>query len=141
MPLLLWNGKQRLLAIGAISHFLNALVTFVVSLCSPIRPIAQKYLLESQGFVVYIPVGPYLALELLLGGMHAYFTVVGVFSLQQPAIRLEDLPDREINGKATAVQNVIPPPSRQEIIKLGIIAAVLSLAASVPLNFFPKWPL
>lgn len=32
MPLLLWHGGQRLLAIGGIAHFLNALVTFIVSL-------------------------------------------------------------------------------------------------------------
>ena len=38
MPALLWNGGQRMLAIGGIGHFLNALVTFFVSqrICPPL---------------------------------------------------------------------------------------------------------
>lgn len=98
----------------------------------------------SQGFTVYIPLGPYFVLELLVGGAHTFFTVLGVFKLQQPAIRLvseEATSNNETNDKATEVQQVIPPPSRRDIIKLGLIALALSQAAALSINFFPKWPL
>lgn len=124
MPLLLWNGGQRILAIGGIGHFLNALVTYF-------------------GFVIYIPVGPYLALELIFGGLHTICTVGGIFRLQKPAIHLdeENISSPATNGKSDVQPHVIPTPSRRDIIRLGIWASVLSLATSLPLNFAPKWPL
>jgi hypothetical protein len=45
IPVLLWHGRQRMLAIGGIAHFLNALVTFVVR---P-RPLSSMTLVGSQG--------------------------------------------------------------------------------------------
>lgn len=81
-------------------------------------------------------------MELIFGGMHAFFTVLGILRFQQSAVRLDEevTLEGETNDKIDAVY-VIPPPSRPESIKLGIAAAVLSLAASLPLNFLPKWPL
>jgi hypothetical protein len=125
MPVLLWNGGQRKLAIGGIGHFLNALVTY-------------------YGFVDYIPIGPYLTLQLLFGGTHVFATVVGIYDLQKPPIHLEGGEGGEqtamANGKNESFHLIIPPPDRQTIIKLGLFAAVLSLAASLPLNFVPKYP-
>lgn len=67
---------------------------------------------------------------------------MGIFRLQQPAIQLEEgATEQGANGKTDDVDRVIPPPDRHDIIKLGLIAAGLSLAASLPLNFAPKWPL
>jgi len=127
MPLLLWTGGQRILAIGGIGHFLNALVTY-------------------YGFVDYIPIGPYFALQLIFGGTFILATVVGIFALQKPAIRLEAGTEEGaegaaiVDGKSDSFHTIIPPPDRETIKKLALIAAVVSLAASLPLNFAPKVP-
>jgi hypothetical protein len=64
--------------------------------------------------------------------------------LQKPPIHLEGGEGGEqtamANGKNESFHLIIPPPDRQTIIKLGLFAAVLSLAASLPLNFVPKYP-
>lgn len=90
----------------------------------------------------YIPISVYFALELIFGGTHVTATVFGILRNQQqvPPIHLED---GEANGadKDDTVEErtyLIPPPDRKTVIKLGVVAAVVSLAASLPLNFAPK---
>lgn len=135
------------MAIGAVGHFLNALVTFVVRALSFASFLDESSLRGTeliQAFVDYIPVSLYFALELIFGGTHVTATVFGILRNQQqvPPIHLED---GETNGngadKDDTVEErtyLIPPPDRKTVIKLGVIAAVVSLAASLPLNFAPK---
>jgi len=149
MPLLLWNGGQRILAIGGIGHFLNALVTYYVSVslsaccCCLLR---ASFIPTIQGFVDYIPIGPYFVFQLLFGGTFVLATVIGIFASQKPAIHLEAGTDEGpeapaiVNGKSDSYHTIIPPPDSETIKKLALIAAVLSLAASLPLNFAPKLP-
>jgi hypothetical protein len=99
-----------------------------------------------QGFVDYIPIGPYFALQILFGGIFVLATVIGIFTLQKPPIQLEagtgegDEGAAIADGKSDSFQPIIPPPDRETIKKLALIAAVLSLAVSLPLNFAPKFP-
>ena len=109
---------------------------------TPLYP--PNWFSSTQGFVIYIPIGPYLTLQLLFGGLHTFVTVVGIYNLQTPPIHLEsEIAEGGpiVNGKSESFRPIIPPPDRHTIIRLGIIAAVVSLSASLPLNFAPKYPL
>lgn len=102
-----------------------------------------------------------MALELLFGGTHILCTVAGIFRLQlQQGGRIYLVNDEEgashpvttalKAGKNTKVvhddeedgdgdeQMIISPPDRGTIIRLSMYPAVLSLGASLPLNFAPK---
>jgi hypothetical protein len=100
----------------------------------------------TQGFVDYIPIGPYFVFQLLFGGTFVLATVVGIFALQKPAIHLEAGTGEGgeaaaiVDGKSDSSHTIIPPPDRETIKKLALIAAVVSLTASLPLNFAPKVP-
>lgn len=95
-----------------------------------------------QAFVYYFSVDLYLGLQLLCGSFYVFGTVVGILRLQAPAIRLQGQDENSVeNGEIKLndeFEQVIPPPTRQEAIKLGLIALVVSFAASIPLNFAPK---
>ncbi|KAF8318782.1 hypothetical protein DL93DRAFT_346035 [Clavulina sp. PMI_390] len=136
IPVLLWHGGKKMLAVGAAAHFLNALVTFIE-------------------FVYYLPLELYLSLQLIFGTAHALFTVAGIMSLQAGSASIRLAPDSEYgqigDGPGASGTNgsrhkrtsswdglfkpLIPVPDMKEVVKLALIAGGLSLAASVPLNF------
>lgn len=86
-----------------------------------------------------------MALELIFGGVHIVCTVAGILRLQKQPIHLSDaesgyivLPDTNKDGREPSSHHLIPPPSRKTIIRLVAYAGILSLGASVPLNFASK---
>lgn len=91
-----------------------------------------------------MPIGSYLALELLFGGIHIICTVAGILRLQTRPIYLNEesdvlpLPNKAKAGCESSNRYLIPPPDRKTITKLVTYAGVLSLGASLPLNFAPK---
>lgn len=76
----------------------------------------------------------------MFGGMHIICTVGGIFRLQRSPICLDEEGVIQYGGKdnASSIDRIIPPPNRRTTIKLGLIALLMSLGASLPLNFAPK---
>lgn len=91
----------------------------------------------------YLPLEVYLALQVIFGTAHAVFTVAGIIDIQNgsSSIRLASDTEHEYGHHQRSssydglFKPLIPIFDKKEVIKLALIAAGLSLVASIPLNF------